>query len=129
MLLIFGGGQCQCSIPLIDPKRLAPSHRTVPQELQVEAYSSDVCIGKGTVILSELDDEDGQDPIVEVQLFQIFLHHRCVSPKAQRPEGSARPEAECSLVSTHFQGSRLHPMVMFYKSKVASKFFDAQQSR
>lgn len=43
----------------------------------MEAYSSDTCIGKGTVILSELDDEDGEDPILEVQMFQVFLHHRC----------------------------------------------------
>jgi hypothetical protein len=45
------------------------------EELQVEAYSADVCIGRGTVILSELDDEEGE-PVLEVQLFQIFLHHR-----------------------------------------------------
>uniref|UniRef100_A0A7S1J2Q0 C2 domain-containing protein n=1 Tax=Eutreptiella gymnastica TaxID=73025 RepID=A0A7S1J2Q0_9EUGL len=73
-------------IPATDP----------PEELTVEVYDTDICIGTGTLLLSDLEEEGDDWPIAEVPLHEVFLHR-------WQPAGSVR--LQVAIHSTCFGGA------------------------
>ena len=65
-----------------------------PQDLVVEAYNESIMIGKGTVMLSDFEFDPESPPIVDVNIFDEFLHHRSC-PKASSGRWSARCLPRC----------------------------------